>query len=147
LVGAGLAQTPGGPAAQFRELFLQLDTNRDSAIELEEVPVSARPAFERLLKRGDHNHNGKLEADEYRTVLEDLRDFAKQARKQAVQRFESMDKDRDGKVSREEFTGPKARFDLLDRNGDGFLTQEEFVSGPQGKAVAKKKAAAVKKSG
>ncbi len=48
-----------------------------------------------------------------------------------------MDKDGDGKVSREEFTGPKPRFDLLDRNGDGFVTQQEFLAGAQAKAAAK----------
>ena len=35
------------------------------------------------------------------------------------------DKDRDGKVSREEFSGPKVLFDRLDANHDGFLTKEE----------------------
>lgn len=145
LVGVGLAQTPGGPA-QFRELFLELDANQDGAIAKEEVPPSALPAFERLLKRGDSNHNGKLEADEYRSVLLDLRDFAERAREKAVQKFQSMDKDRDAKVSRDEFTGPKARFDQLDKNGDGYLTQQEFLGGALGKAAAKAKAVAKKKA-
>jgi hypothetical protein len=57
-----------------------------------------------------------------------------------------MDQDRDGKVSRDEFTGPKARFDQLDKNGDGFLTQQEFLGGAVGKAAAKGKAVAKKKS-
>ena len=35
------------------------------------------------------------------------------------------DKDKDGKVSREEFSGPKELFDRLDMNHDGFLTREE----------------------
>ncbi len=49
-----------------------------------------------------------------------------------------MDKDGDGKVSREEFTGPVARFDLLDKNGDGFLTEPEFLGGAQAKKAAGK---------
>jgi Ca2+-binding EF-hand superfamily protein len=146
LVGIGLAQTPGGPAAQFRDLFLQLDANQDGALAKDEVPPSAQPAFERLLKRGDANHNGKLEADEYRTVLLDLRDFAERTKEQAARKFQSMDKDGDSKVSRDEFTGPKPRFDVLDRNGDGFLTREEFLGGALGKAAAKAKAAAKKKA-
>jgi Ca2+-binding EF-hand superfamily protein len=146
LVGVGLAQTPGGPAAQFRELFLQLDANQDGAIAKEEVPPSARPAFERLLKRGDSNHNGQLEADEYRSVLLDLRDFAERTKEQAVRKFQSLDQDGDGKVSREEFTGAKARFDQLDRNGDGFLTQQEFLGGAAAKAQAQAKAAAKKQA-
>jgi hypothetical protein len=35
------------------------------------------------------------------------------------------DKDKDGKVSREEFSGPKQLFDRLDANHDGSLTREE----------------------
>ncbi len=150
LVGVGMAQVPGQQAVQFRELFAQLDANRNGAIEKEEVPASSKAAFDRLLQRGDTNHNGKLEAEEYRAVLEDLKEFAEQAKKKATRRFQSMDKDGDGKVSREEFTGPKPRFDLLDKNGDGMLTQQEFLGGVQakaaGKAAAKKKANAVQKS-
>lgn len=150
LVGATLAQVAKKQAEVYRELFLELDANRDNAIERDEVPASARASFDRLLKRGDDNHNGKLEADEFRGILIDLRTFAEQAKKQAVERFESMDKDKDGKVSREEFTGPRPRFDALDRNEDGFLTQQEFLAGLQAKAAAKapakKKADAAKKS-
>ena len=133
-------------AEALLELFQELDANRDGAIEREEVPASARPAFERLLKRGDDNRNGRLEAEEYKSVLLDLRTFNEQAKKKAVERFKSMDKDRDGKVSREEFTGPKPRFDLLDRNGDGFVTEQEFFAAAQGKAAAKAKAPAKKKA-
>jgi acetyl esterase/lipase len=35
------------------------------------------------------------------------------------------DRNRDGKVSREEFSGPPPLWSRLDRNGDGFLTREE----------------------
>ena len=151
-VGVALAQVAKKQAEPFRELFVELDTNRDNAIERGEVPESARAAFDRILKRGDDNRNGKLEADEYKSVLVELRDFNEQAKKKAVERFKAMDKDGDGKVSRDEFTGPKPRFDVLDRDGDGLLTQQEFFAAAQAKAAAKgktpakKKAAAVKTS-
>jgi Ca2+-binding EF-hand superfamily protein len=148
LVGVALAQVAKKQAEVFRDLFLDLDANHDNAIERNEVPDSARPSFDRLLKRGDDNQNGKLELEEYRAILEDLRTFNEQTKKKAVERFKSMDKDGDGKVSREEFTGPKPRFDVLDRDGDGFLSQQELLAGAQGKAAgkvpAKKKAGAGK---
>ena len=93
LVGFALAQVAKKQAEPFRDLFLELDANHDNAIERDEVPASARPSFERLLKRGDDNHNGKLEAEEYREVLLDIRAFNEQAKKKAVERFKGMDKD------------------------------------------------------
>jgi Ca2+-binding EF-hand superfamily protein len=142
LVGIALAQAAKKQADVYRELFVDLDANRDGTIERQEVPDSARPAFDRLLKRGDDNHNGKLEAAEYKSVLVELREFNEQAKKKAMERFKSMDKDGDGKVSREEFTGPKSRFDVLDRNSDGFLTEPEFFAPVPAKAAAKAKAKA-----
>lgn len=148
LVGLALAQAAKKQAAPYRELFQELDVNRDRAIERDEVPPSGRAAFDRLLKRGDDNHNGKLEAEEYRALLLDLREFGEQARQKAVDRFHAMDRDHNGKVSREEFTGPKPRFDVLDGNADGQVTEQEFLGAVVAKAQAKKAArAAAKKNG
>jgi Ca2+-binding EF-hand superfamily protein len=44
-----------------------------------------------------------------------------------LQGLKRMDKNGDGKVSREEFTGPEAQFDRVDADKDGFLTQQEAV--------------------
>ena len=41
------------------------------------------------MKRGDDNHNGKLEAAEYKSVLVELREFNEQAKKKAMERFKS----------------------------------------------------------
>ncbi|MDP7033218.1 MAG: sulfatase-like hydrolase/transferase [Planctomycetota bacterium] len=41
-----------------------------------------------------------------------------------------FDKDGDGKISREEFSGPARRFDRLDKNRDGVLSGDEIPSGP-----------------
>ncbi len=35
------------------------------------------------------------------------------------------DKNHDGKISREEFSGPPALFDRIDQKHDGFITREE----------------------
>lgn len=40
--------------------------------------------------------------------------------------FEELDKNKDGKISRDEFPGPAQFFDRLDANGDGFISKEEF---------------------
>ena len=42
--------------------------------------------------------------------------------------FEAMDKDDDGKVSKEEYRGPAPLFDRLDADKDGFVTKEETAA-------------------
>lgn len=46
--------------------------------------------------------------------------------------FEKDDADGDGKVTKEEFSGPSDLFERLDRDGDGVITSEE-AKPPQGK--------------
>ena len=47
------------------------------------------------------------------------------------QRFEKMDTNQDGKISREEWKGRADAFDRLDTNHDGFLTMDELKQGRQ----------------
>jgi len=39
--------------------------------------------------------------------------------------FERMDRDRDGKLSRSEFKGPRAAFGRMDRDNDGYISRKE----------------------
>lgn len=53
------------------------------------------------------------------------------AAQNADARFESMDKDKDGKLSKEEFFGAmpqmkEGAFSSIDKDGDGFITLEEW---------------------
>lgn len=41
-----------------------------------------------------------------------------------------LDKDGDGKVSKQEFDGPANHFSQLDKNGDGYLSDDETPQGP-----------------
>lgn len=42
------------------------------------------------------------------------------------EKFISLDKNHDGMVSQEEFSGPKAKFDRLDLDGNGLITMDEL---------------------
>jgi Ca2+-binding EF-hand superfamily protein len=121
-----LGSAQQNPPANPVQTVLQLDANGDMAIERDEVPDSGHAAFDRLLKLGDHNKNGKLDADEIRAMGQKLRNLPAAG---IVARFKSLDKDGDGKVSKDEFDGPEARFAQLDADKDGFITQREANQG------------------
>ena len=150
LATAQTAKKAGSPTP-FQDLFLELDANGDRVIELSEVPESAHAAFHRLLKHGDSNRDGKLEAEEYRDLLQRVDFNAALTPEQRERRFKNLDKNGDGKLDRQEFQGGPARFDLLDRNRDGFLSRDELPwmnpaagagrPGPQAKQAARAKKA------
>jgi Ca2+-binding EF-hand superfamily protein len=122
------AQTPkaAAPQAPLRELFLDLDANGDRVIERSEVPEAGHRAFDTLLKYGDRNHDGKLDAEEYRDLLQKVNRNRVLSPEERERRFKSWDRNEDGKIDRKEFPNGEARFAQLDRNGDGFLSRDEI---------------------
>lgn len=46
--------------------------------------------------------------------------------------MERFDKDKDGKITKEEFSGPEDMFGRLDANGDGVIEESEAPTGPPG---------------
>ena len=67
-------------------------------------------------------------------------DIARMAQKQAAEKFDEADKDKDGKISREEaeaFPYVLKKFDSMDTSKDGFLSWEEFVGHNRWKKDAK----------
>lgn len=126
------AQQVGGQ--EFLELFGMLDGNNDMAIERSEVPEKGRAAFDRVLKVIDANGDGRLELTEYRDGLRKARESAgpggfNRPGAGGGQGFAAMDRDGDGKLSKDEFRGPPALFDRLDTDSDGSLSREEAQKG------------------
>jgi Ca2+-binding EF-hand superfamily protein len=123
-----LAQAPKASEspAPLRDLFIDLDTNNDRVVERDEVPESGQEAFRTLLKYGDANRDGKLEAEEYRNLMLKVNWGQTVPPEQREKRFRNLDKNQDGKLGPQEFQGGSARFGQLDRNGDGFLSRDEI---------------------
>ena len=131
------------------ELFQQLDKNEDGKLTADEVPDEQRRFFERSVRVGDKNGDGVLTKDEFLQASRpadspnvplaplgggpgrpgqggDLR-----------ARFEMMDRNKDGKVSKDEL--PEQLRDrmaqIFERLGKDELTLEEFgrfAGGPGG---------------
>jgi len=117
------AQQPG--AINYAELFQTLDANDDKVISRGEVPESARAAYDRLAELTDTNNDGKIDQQEYRDLLTLARESALSALPRSAGSFSAADKNGDGKISREEFSGLPGMFLRADANGDGFLTLDE----------------------
>ncbi|MHC4848366.1 MAG: EF-hand domain-containing protein [Planctomycetota bacterium] len=133
------------------ELFARFDANGDGAISADEVmpadqrqPMRGGDGGGAFLRRFDKNGDGAIDAKEFPnerrfaamdrdgdgvlTKDEIEQAFDKQDRERKMSFVERYDRDRDGKVTREEFTGPAKLFDKLDKNADGVIDESEGQS-------------------
>ena len=123
LSASAVAQTsiqpgqPGQGARKGRHMLKRFDANGDGQISRDEWKGKPQ-AFDRL----DRDHNDVITADELAAARQ-------MHRQRMVERLEKMDANRDGIISRQEWTGKLEVFDRLDQNHDGMLTREELQSG------------------
>jgi collagen type III alpha len=129
---------PRGGAGAFMERMQGMDKNEDGKITKDELPERMQNMFSRLDTDGD----GSLDKKELESMATRMRGRGQPAGPGAgqgggrpragaegglMQRFTSMDKDGDGKLSKEEMPERmQAMFDRLDANSDGAVDKEEF---------------------
>jgi Ca2+-binding EF-hand superfamily protein len=144
-VSAALLATGTAAAQDAGELFSKLDANKDGYITPDEVQESQKALYERLLRNADKDGDKRLSKEEFQAGLKpdetprqplaggqpfgggpqaaagELRAF-----------FDRLDRDKDGKLSKEELPVPlQASFDRLDANSDGSVSFEEYSNGRQ----------------
>jgi Ca2+-binding EF-hand superfamily protein len=95
------------------ETFRLLDKNADGVITLDELglPADYKPRPKPPQAPGGGPGKGK----------------PGRGKGAGAERLKKMDKDGDGRITKEEFTGPAEMFARLDRNGDGCLDQADFA--------------------
>ena len=106
--------------------FLGIDRDADGTISQAETEAYR----ERLFKEYDLNSNGKVEYEEY-VKAESLRPVTAPAHSEVPvpDEYKEMDANGDTIVTLEEIKAAGvARFDKLDKNADGKVSKEEFVS-------------------
>lgn len=112
---AMLCGTTAAYAQEADSVFNSLDKDGDGILVADEVPEAQQRFFERLVRAGDENEDGKLSKAEYQATLE------------ADERPAGTPED--GRPSRGPGRGgfdPGAIFDRLDTNQDGKLTKSEL---------------------
>lgn len=105
-----------GMAQESDDIFQNLDKNSDGILVGDEIPEAQQRFFERLVRAGDKNEDGKLSKAEYQATLkEDERPAG------------SPDGNRPGGPGRGRgMFDPGAMFDRMDANKDGKLERSEL---------------------
>jgi Ca2+-binding EF-hand superfamily protein len=147
-----VAQGDDGPSAD--DLFKKLDTNGDGVLTASEIPKAHAKFFERLVRIGDADKDGKLTREEFdraatrkEAPVTDISKTAivgggegKRPNFDPKRIFENLDKNKDGKITREEAQGRPRIEGLFDRLGKDELTLADFSSlgGKKGKGAKNK---------
>ena len=122
--------------------FAQADRNHNNQVTLWEfMNPAATDATELSFDEMDHNNDGMLSRREWHAEigafdvadrnddgLVTLREFLNGATDDQGQRFRTMDRNRDGFLSRSEWGGNTTTFQLRDRNRDGRVSRSEYTS-------------------
>jgi len=112
----------GGRSGDPIQRLMQMDANKDGAIQKEEW--KARPEmFDRL----DKNKDGELTKAELESLAKDMRRRGGWKNRASNALFRRMDTNKDKRISPDEWTMNADHFAKFDANGDGFITPDEVM--------------------
>ena len=104
------------------ERLKRLDKNGDGFISKDEFPNGPPPFFDRF----DLNKDGKIGPVELQAMVSTQPISANAGPgNDPESRLKQMDKDSDGKISRQEWAGAEGMFKRMDKDGDGSLSEAE----------------------
>src|SRR4030095_10034060 len=106
----------GQPSDWTPEAFRRLDDNNDGRISRREWRYD-----DDTFRNVDRNNDGFIEEREY--IGENVSSVDPPSRFDPASRFDQMDVNHDGRVTRREWTGNSETFEWLDRNNDGVLSR------------------------
>ena len=150
----GLGQAASAQEGENRQaaLFGRLDTNKDGVVTSDEVSEDRKSFFERLLRTGDKDKDGKLSREEFAAANQEERPRQPAGDQPNLRRpgdgapspdperlFRFMDKNGDGKIGPDEINEErrdqfKQGLSRGDKDGDGALSLDEFKAGAEGLA-------------
>jgi Ca2+-binding EF-hand superfamily protein len=123
LVFSGAAQLRADDAKNSADdLFKKLDANGDGKLTASEISPQHRKFFERLVRMGDTDKNGELTREEF--------DHAMQQSEEPVTDINKVGNLGGGPPARPNMD-PKRIFQTLDKNKDGRLTRDELQERPR----------------
>lgn len=106
------------PADSAEARFAELDRNNDGVLTRSEWRADAFS-----FGRADRNNDNRVTVDEYvNSPIAGSTDT----------RFQTLDRNRNGVVNRNEWVGESLPFDVVDRNRDNRITADEYVNQPAG---------------
>lgn len=117
----GALLIPGAPlfADGQSEVFSKLDKNSDGVLEAGEVGSSQKILFERLLRQGDANDDGKISLQEFEQAT-------KPAQKESLESKLGQGKNQRRPGGNNKDFDPEKVFNFLDTNQDGKLVRSEI---------------------
>lgn len=123
--------------AQFQRTFMELDKNKDRKLTLDEVPGDRKERFSKMLEKLDDDGDGAIELPQFIQAMMKIQGQSVANQPQARNRqpqvgggfavFRALDKNRDGKLSKDEVDGATESLRKLDRNGNGSVEPQELA--------------------
>jgi Ca2+-binding EF-hand superfamily protein len=114
----------GGMERNPEEFFKRLDRNGDGELAADEAPAPLRPRIEAMLEKAGKDKDGRLTLDEFRK-------FSSQVAPDNRPDFNDRPTGIPGRPGFRNGPGPEFFFHKLDKNGDGKLSKEEIKDAPR----------------